>query len=557
VPKIAEPVVEEQDDIPIANDEPEPLPVGSKASDEDLFAARGEQEREAALFEAREAEARAASPQTEVETEDRPKPTRLQRGRRSFPVGAVLIGVVAFAVIAIVAIVLLFSGGEKVRTEDLEAAAGHLNSGQYALAITAYTNILSTYGDVASAYLGRGRARIASGDIEGGIDDLLQAVELENETSSVAEELADVLYTRGRFEEAVTYYQRAHSTGEVSAEASFRLASSLVALERYDEAPEHLTAALAKNTSHDEARLLYGKLLNAEGRYAEAETTLRDAQSPIDTGGDYFNELGISLLEQGKLEEAEEIAGLFLRRDPTGARPHALLGEIQLRRKQYDPARRELIHALQINPQEPRAQIALAKTWLAIGKTKGDEGDFNKARQLLTSAQGVHEGERLLTLGEVIMAEGDYETAVNLIAESINFGANQLAARLALAEAKYGTKNLQGAATELQYAAGHAPEDPAVALTLGLVYSELGDGRRASQEFIKTIQGVGMTTPADGGDSPVILPMPHIPLPTRFDINRTIRSAYRQALSVTEDDSAALQLRALAESTSFVISGQD
>jgi tetratricopeptide (TPR) repeat protein len=555
-PEIATPEEVGPDDIEIVHDEPGPLSVGGKTSDEDLFSARSEEEREAALFDAREAEAQSAGSQTGPDAE-RPIPTRSHAGPRRFPMGAVLIGVVAIGLIAALTIAFIFSGEEKVPVEAMEEAAGHLNSGQNTLAITAYSDILSTYGEVASAYLGRGRARIASGDIEQGVADLSRAAELETGTPFIAEELADVLYTRGRFEEAVSYYRQALSAGEVSAEASYRLASSLVALEREDEAPEHLEATLAKNASHGEARLLYGKLLNAAGRFAEAETTLRDAQSPIDSSADYFHELGISLLEQGKLEEAEEVAGLSLGQDPNGARPHTLLGEIYLRRKQYEPARRELIRALRINPQEPRAQIALGRTWLAIAKTKGDERDLIKARQILTNAQGVHEGQRLLTLGEVSMAEGDHDTAVNLIEQSITFDANPLAARLALAEAKYAAKNFEGAAAELQHAAGIAPMDPAVALSLGLVYSELEVGRRASQEFLKAIQGVGMTTPADGANDPVILPRPHIPLPTGFDINPTIRSAYRRALSVTEDDPTALALQALAESASFVISGQN
>jgi tetratricopeptide (TPR) repeat protein len=555
VPEPAEP-----EPIEIVVDESEPLPVENHPSEEALFTNRGEDEPDTALYDAGETKAEAADP------EKRPEEPKQSRGPRAprprpvsspFPKTAVLVGIAALALIIVLTLVFFFTGGEKIPVEALDEAAGYLNNGNHALAVNAYSNILSTHGDAAPAYLGRGRAHLGAGQIEDGIADLVRAAELEPETPSIAEELADVLYTRGRFEEAIRYYQQALSVGEIGAEASYRLASSLVEHERPEEAPEHLKRALEMQPSHGEARLLYGSLLNATGDFPEAEKVLRGAQSPIDSGGDYYNELGVSLLEQGKLEEAEEVAGLFLNQDPNGARPRALLGEIYLRRKQYEPARRELIQALRINPQEPRAQIGLGRTWLAIGKTRGDSSDLAKARQILTNARGVHEGERLLTLGEVSLAEGDATAAVNLIEESISHDANPLSARLVLAEAKYVTKDLQGTAEELGRAAGLAPTDPALALSLGLVYYELKDGRRATEEFLKAIQGVGMSLPEDGSNGPVVLPNPYIPLPARFNVNRIIRAAYRQALSEIENDETALQLKTLAESTSFVISPQN
>ena len=105
--------------------------------------------------------------------------------------------------------------------------------------------------------------------------------------------------------------------------------------------------------------------------------------------------------DTGKTTLLEEVTRELANLEPGDARPLTLLGEIYLKRKQYEAARRELIRALRINPKEPRAQIALGRTWLAIGKMRGDRNDLVKARQILVNAQGVHEGERLLTLGEV------------------------------------------------------------------------------------------------------------------------------------------------------------
>ena len=526
--------------------------AADSTGEEAMFQTPGEQEREAALFDAREAEGGNESHpdmgQAPSSTTGKNRPSNRSSRRSGM---ALWIGVGIVAVVVVMALAVLLFQKETIPIEELESAGGLLNTGQYTEAVAAYSAILVSHGDVAPAYVGRGRAQIANGSFDEGLSDLARAVELDPDAPEVTEELADVLYTQGRFEEATRYYQRAVKANNASAESLYRLGMSLVQLDRIDEALPHLKSAVTKNPSNREGRLLYGTLLNTRRRYAEAEQVLRS----LEPGGDGYLELGIALLEQGKLEEAEEVIRSLLNQAPGDERPLTLLGEIYLQRRQFEAARRELIRALRINPQEPRAQVALGRTWLAIGKQRQDESALVKARQILTSARGVHEGELLLTLGEVSLAEGDIETALKLMEQSLTEDADPLATRLSLAEARYIAKDLPGSARELQRAEGLARTDPAIALSLGLLYSQLKDERRASEEYLKTIQGIGMTKPVEEGNGPVVLPYPHIPLPARFNINQAIRSAYRQVLSESEEDPTAVALKELAESTSFVISG--
>jgi tetratricopeptide (TPR) repeat protein len=519
-------------------------------NEDDYFQTPNVGEREAAFHDAGEAE---VGQETDPDESHEKADARAKKVPRRSSVDSsvfLYVGAGAIVLIAVTALVWYLLQGETIPVEELEAAGSLLNTGQYAQAVDAYSTILATHGDVAPAFLGRGRAQLANGNIDAGLSDLVRAVELDPDAGEVTEELAEVLYTQGRFDEAIGYYQQALKSGDVSAESLYRLGMSLVQLEQFEEALPHLKSALAKNPSHGEARLLYGTLLNTRRRYAEAEQVLRQ----LEAGSDGYLELGIALLEQGKLEEAEEVTRSLLNQAPGDERPLTLIGEIYLERRQFEAARRELIRALRINPQEPRAQIALGRTWLAIGEQRQDQSALTKARQILANARGVHEGERLLTLGEVSLAEGNTETALSLMEEALASDADPLAARFALAEARYVAKDLPGSARELQHAEGLAPADPAITLSLGVVYSELKDARRASEEYLKTIQGIGMTTPATG-NGPVVLPTPHIPLPARYNINQAIRAAYRQVLSESEEDPTAVTLKELAESTSFVISG--
>ena len=461
-------------------------------------------------------------------------------------------GVAAVVVIG-AALAWFLSGGTDVPQDRLEQAANFVGNGQYAQAIASYDALATEFGEHAEIYLGRGRAKVASGDTDGGLGDLRRARDLDPDASSISEEIGDVYYSSGNYPEAIEHYQKAFASGPGSAEGRYRLAASFVQRDDGDAALEHLRAAITADAQHGEAQFLYGDLLNERGRYAEAEKALRAAEPYVEGESDYLAELSISLLGQGKLDEAEENARTFLRNYPSDARAHSILGEVYLSRRQYEQARASLIQALRTDRNEPRAQIALGRTWLAIGKSRGDQGDLAKARQVLTSATGVHEGQRLLALGQVSLAEGDLAGAERLLRESLDHGAAELPVHLALAESKARGEDLVGAAEAMQRAYGLAPEDPAISLSLAITYSQLEEANRAAEQFLKTIQGIGMVTPPGPDAGPVMLPTPYIPLPERFDVNRAIRSAYTQVLETSETDPSATELQKLAEATTFVL----
>jgi tetratricopeptide (TPR) repeat protein len=515
-------------------------------------------DREAALVEARKAELEAGVKESDASGRRTALP--LSRARLKLPVlerlGVppwIAMGGAALLLIAAIGLTAFFSRGRADLENDLESAAGLVADGHYNQAIAAYNRILAQDSNQAFAYLGRGRARLAAGETELGLADLSQAVELAPDAPTMAEELADALFNRSRFKEAEDYYTRAIALGGNNPDAFYRLAASLVGLGRADDALPHLEAALSRDPSHAPARYLRGKLLNAAGRYEDAETDLREARSGFDPGVEYFVELGLALLEQDKLDEAEEVARSFMGYEPTDARAHSLLGEVYLGRKQFEVARDELIAGLQGNANQPRAQLALSRAWLAIGQSRNDPGDFAKARQILESAPGADEGERLMILGQLSLAEGDTFNAINFLEKSLAHGAERLPVRLTLAAARYQAKDLPGAAEELQSAAQLSPTDPAIALSLGLVHSGLKNFQQASEHYLKAIHGVGLQKPPEERSGPVVLPPPYVVVSPKFNVNRAIRDAYRRAIAANQENATAIALKALAESTSFVL----
>ena len=62
----------------------------------------------------------------------------------------------------------------------------------------------------------------------------------------------------------------------------------------------------------------------------------------------------------------------------------------------------------------------------------------------------------------------------------------------------------------------------------------------------------GLKQTSGEDDGPILLPTPYIPVPEDFDVNQTIRNAYRGVLELREDDPAAIELQTLAESATFM-----
>jgi tetratricopeptide (TPR) repeat protein len=476
--------------------------------------------------------------------------------RREIPWGMIGAGLAAVVVIGL-GVLWMTTRSRSVSAEDIEHAASLVSSGQFPQAIQAYDSLLTDFGDSAPVYLGRGRAKLASGDASGGLADLERAHSLDPQSAPIAEELGDVLYSQGEFSRAIGFYEKAFAGGAGSAEARYRSAVSLYREGRAEEALTHLGAAVAKDPQHGEAQFLYGQLLNARGRHQEAEKALRSAEKHVEAGGDFLHQLAIAVLEQGKLEEAEEIAADFLRAYPSDARARSLFGEIYLSRRQLEAARAHLIQALRMDPNEPRAQLALGRTWLAIGKSRRDKQDLAKAKQVLASARGVDEGERLLALGQVALAEEKLEEAASLLQQASERGAPELAVHLSLAETRWKAEDLVGAAEELQKASALVPGDPAVSLSLAIAYFQLKDTSRSADQFLKAIQGIGLVNPPGEGNGPVIFPEPYVPVPDRFNVNKAIKESVAAVLRSAPEDPTATQLRTFSESTTFLVGGEN
>jgi arylsulfatase A-like enzyme/Flp pilus assembly protein TadD len=183
-------------------------------------------------------------------------------------------------------------------------------------------------------------------------DDPKNLVDLDRKLHQIVD-----LYSRGRYEQAVTLGREMLAARPDLVEASEHLALSLRQLERHDEAITVLQAAFSRGASDGSAReslrRQLGMALAEAGRPSEAVEMLR----PLADAGDAqtLNALGVALSDAGQPGEALGVLQQAARKYPNDPKAHENLGIVMLRMERVAEARDHLRRALELNPDLPIA----------------------------------------------------------------------------------------------------------------------------------------------------------------------------------------------------------
>jgi tetratricopeptide (TPR) repeat protein len=130
----------------------------------------------------------------------------------------------------------------------------------------------------------------------------------------------------------------------------------------------YVTEVPARRAAH------LGELLRERRRVGAAAVQYARAHSVV---GDKYetisNKYALTLLELGKLDEAERVLTGSLRVHPGVASTHVHLGRIHLARGSWKKAKAAYTDALAINPFDPEVHLALHHAHLELGEEKGAE----------------------------------------------------------------------------------------------------------------------------------------------------------------------------------------
>lgn len=316
-------------------------------------------------------------------------------------------------------------------------------------------------GDAQADYL-RGRGFLSHYDEPGNVDRALQSFQ--------AAMGKDPRYAMAQAGLADAYWQKAQSTGDrhwaeralESAERAVQLDGNLVMarvtlgtvyteLKRFDEARTQLNRALQLSPDNAEAMRAMGELHVSQGQRKLAEEAYREATRKRPTDWLGFLQLGIFLVQEGRLKEAEGVLQQAQGLAPDNDIVARNLGALYLRQANYELARKQLQRSLRTRPS-PR-------TYSTLGVVFYYERRYAEAASALESAIDLDSGVYTYwgNLGTVYrwmpMAKAKAEAALR---RAIELGEKQLET---------------------------VPNDSNVRANLAEYWAKLGDGKRAREQI--------------------------------------------------------------------------
>ena len=209
--------------------------------------------------------------------------------------------------------------------------------------------------------------------------------------------LADVCQDAGDDEQAVVHFNQAVESSRRGyaadsgwyANAYFRWAQSLLALNRLDEAEQKLRTVLENDRNHVQAIEQLLSLLTKQGRISEAErfrqqfgkVLIRQAMSNPETATGQIV-LGLAQARQGNFDQAIEYFQHAIQLAPDSAAAHNNLGLAQWQLRRVAEAKSNFQRAIELNDQLASAHFSLAEILAFEGNRDDAKTHFSEAYRL-------------------------------------------------------------------------------------------------------------------------------------------------------------------------------
>ncbi len=331
------------------------------------------------------------------------------------------------------------------------------------------------------------RLRKALGDTSAESNDLAQRETFTAGSLEAAREysLGQELSNANRDEEAIHHYRRAIALDPNFGRAFSGLASVEARLGQSENAEQHFlkaTSLAEKMTEREKLRTLGAFFVQMKGDYDQAIQTYSDLVRQYPGDGAAHNNLAVAYFNTGNFQKAREEGARVIDVFPRSVLyryNHALYA---MYAGDFDTAEREARIALELNPNTPKAYLAIAMASLARGKTAA-------AQQAYETARGIGaRGASLASIGlaDIAMYEGRHEDAVRILQAGVaaDLASRSLAAaapkQLAMADAQLALGR-KPEALALVTAALKAPHAPSVLVPAAEILMALGLDAEASR----------------------------------------------------------------------------
>jgi tetratricopeptide (TPR) repeat protein len=294
--------------------------------------------------------------------------------------------------------------------------------------------------------------------------------------------LGDFYSSQGAWDKAAAEFASLHSEHPKDDAVAKSYVDSLIHLNRFDEATK-INDALLKNSGSDPiALILRGEILLRQGKSTEAipplTTAIKDA--PDNSMGHYY--LGLAYLGSSNFGQAQSEWQEAARLDPKVVEPQRALATLALRQRDFSLLADTSQKLTELEPNSPEGYIFHAESLAANGDTAGAETDLRKA-----IAIAPRDPIPLTRMGELLMAEKQFDQASNFYSQALTLDASSLEALAGLVNIDLERKQPAQALRRLQDQLARVPASSGLYTLLGQVEAQNQDAAKAEDAFQKAV----------------------------------------------------------------------
>lgn len=205
------------------------------------------------------------------------------------------------------------------------------------------------------------------------------ANEVTRDNYSAHLSLGNAYAEQGKFETAVTHYEKVLEIRPLNVKAHGNLANALMALGRESQAVSHYKIALGVDPDNVYVLNNYGQLLGEQGKFDQAVEYLTRALKLEPDNADVHNNMGTVLLDLNKIDDAFNHFESAVRLEPDNAQSYNNLGVALFRKGNIEQAIKRYTTAIHLKPDFAEAFFNMGNAWLRAGKQKEAVESYQKA----------------------------------------------------------------------------------------------------------------------------------------------------------------------------------
>jgi tetratricopeptide (TPR) repeat protein len=228
--------------------------------------------------------------------------------------------------------------------------------------------------------------------------------------------------------------------------------------------------AASLNPSSPTVQERIGRVLTTQGKFGEAEKAYENA---LNTDPGYslaLSGLAENFLVQSQPDRARARIEQQVKLEPGLYQLQLIKGQFCMNRGDWECSEASYKKALELNPYEPTAHLALAHIYASTNRTSEVAPEYELARQKFPEYLPTY-----IQLGQVYEAQGDFDRAKKAYQDALQINQNYVVALNALAwlECEHGG-SLNEALELAQQAKKQQPDNPHINDTLAWIYYKKG-----------------------------------------------------------------------------------